>query len=176
MGRMRWVVVLGVVLTVGTLAVGAKAGEQPSCATGSVIQLEVARTQHRAVDLIGPCDRAGLDVLRDGLRADTRGFVPLYVLSVGLWSLLGARLTWSTERRRRLVLAAAPAIALAGIFDLIENHLLGHVVDAAGASSAIGSASAASAVKWLLVLYAVPTSVIAMVRCIRAAVRPSTNS
>jgi len=172
----RVLVAFGVVLTIATLVMGSLAGRHPSCATGSLIELEVARTEERAVELIGPCDEAGLDVLRDGLRADNRGFVPLYVASVGLWALLGARrLAWSSEGRRRAVTAAAAAIVAAGAFDLVENHHLGKVIDAAGASSDIGMASTASIVKWVLVLYAVPVAAIAMVRCIRAAVaRPTT--
>jgi hypothetical protein len=172
--RLPVLVVVGVLLTIATLAVGGKAGEHPSCATGTVLELEIARTERRATELIGGCDAAGLAVLRDGLRADNRGFVPLYILSVGFWALLGtSRLTWSSAGRRRVVQAAAAAIVVAGAFDLVENHFLGNVVDAAGASSDIGTASAASFVKWALVLFAVPTALVAMARCVRAALRPS---
>jgi hypothetical protein len=164
----------GIVLTVACLAVGAIAGRVPACATGSVLELEVARTESNAVDLIGQCDDEGLDVLRDGLAVDNFGFVPLYVASVGLWSILGARrLQWSSDGRRNLLWAAVLAIVAAGGFDVVENHYLAHVVDAGGASPDIGPASAASIVKWLLVLFAVPTGVVAMVRCIRAARHPA---
>jgi hypothetical protein len=174
MRSLRTLVLVGVLLTVATLAVGPLAGEVPSCATGSVIELEIAATQDRAVELIGACDEAGLDVLRDGLRADTFGFLPLYVLAVSFWCVVGTRrLPWSTSLRRRLVQAGVVVIVLAGLFDLVENHYLGDVVDAAGASDAIGTATAASAVKWALVFYAVPASVVAMVRSIRAVVRPA---
>ena len=174
MSRFRVLVLVGVIATVVTLLVGQKAGEVPDCATGSVLELEVARTEEKATELIGSCDEAGLDVLRDGLRADNLAFVPLYIASVALWSVLAAKdLRWSSERRQQLVLAAAVVIAVAGAFDLVENHYLGKVVDAAGASSDIGLATAASVVKWLLVLYAVPVSVIGMVRCVKAAVRPA---
>lgn len=159
-------------LTVVCLVVGGLAGRMPSCATGSIVELELARTESKAVELIGACDEAGLDVLRDGLRLDDLGFVPLYVLSVAGWSLLAARrLPWSSSVRRVLVQAAAAVIVGAGAFDLVENNYLGHVVDAAGAHPDIGPASAASVVKWLLVLYAVPVGVIAAVRCGRAALR-----
>lgn len=171
MRRFQLLVAVGVLLTVATLAFGGKAGEVPSCATGSVVELELARTEEKAVELIGPCDEAGLDVLRDGLRADTYGFAPLYVLSVAFWCLLAARrLSWSSDRRRQVVLAAAVAVVVAGGFDLFENHFLGEVVDAAGASSSIGPAFAVSVVKWVLVIVAVPTSAVAMIRCIRSAV------
>lgn len=172
--RLSLLVVVGVLLTVATLSFAGRAGEVPSCATGSVLELELARTEHTAVDLLGGCDEAGLDVVRDALHADTYGFLPLYVISVAFWCVLGGRrLRWSTDRRRQVVLAAAAAIVIAGAFDLVENHFLGQVVDAAGADSAIGAASTASAVKWVLVLFAVPTSVVAMVRCIRAAIQPA---
>lgn len=168
--RFRVLVVVGVIVTVVTLVVGGKAGEAPGCATGSVVELELARTEAKAVELIGPCDEAGLEVLRDGLRVDNLGFVPLYIGSVALWSVLAVKdLRWSSERRRQLVLAAAVAIAVAGAFDLVENHYLRKVVDAAGASSDIGIATGVSVVKWLLVLYAVPVSLVAAGRCIRAA-------
>jgi len=170
--RFELLVAAGVLLTVATLVVAPMAGEVPGCATGSVIELELARTQDRAVELIGGCDEAGLDVLRDGLRADNLAFVPLYVASVALWSVMSTQLWWSSDRRRHLVVAAAVAIAVAGLFDLAENHLLDDVVDAAGADSAIGAAFWVSAVKWVLVLYAVPVSIYAMVRCIRALFAP----
>jgi hypothetical protein len=100
--------------------------------------------------------------------------VPLYIGSVAVWSALGAQeLAWSSERRRRLVLAAVGAIVAAGALDLVENRFLGAVVDAAGASSDIGVASGASVAKWLFVLYAVPVAVIAAGRCIKAAVTRS---
>jgi hypothetical protein len=160
--------VVGLLLTFVTLAVGGLAGEVPPCATGTIIELEVARTESAAVELIGACDEAGLDVLRDGLRIDTLGFVPLYVASTASWCLLGARrLRWSSAGRRRLVLAAVPAVVVAAGFDLVENHHLGTVVDAAGASDAIGAAFAASVAKWVLVLYAVPVSAVALVRSVR---------
>jgi hypothetical protein len=172
--RFGLLVVVGVVLTIATLAVAGKAGAQPSCATGSVLELELARTEAKAVDLVGGCDEAGLDEIRDALHADTYGFLPLYVVSVAFWCVLGGRrLTWSTDRRRQVVLAAAVAIVVAGCFDLVENHFLGQVVDAAGADGVIGTATAASYVKWVLVLFAVPTSVVAMVRGVRAAVTRS---
>lgn len=174
MSRFRVLVVVGVVATITSLLVGQKAGEVPECATGSVLELEVARTQDKATELIGGCDEAGLDVLRDGLRTDNLAFVPLYIASVALWSVLGAtNLPWSSERRRQLVFAAAVAIGVAGAFDLVENNYLAKVVDAAGATSDIGLATAASVAKWLLVLYAVPVSIVAMARCIKAAVRSS---
>lgn len=170
--RFRLLVAGAGVLTLVCLAVGGLAGRTPSCATGSIVELELARTEARAVELIGACDEDGLDVLRDGLRVDDFGFVPLYIASVGAWCLLGARrLPWSSSVRRVLVLAAAGVIVFAGAFDLVENHYLGPVVDAAGAHPDIGPASAASIVKWLLVLYAVPVSLIAAARCIRAAFR-----
>ena len=172
MRGLRGVVLVGVVLTVATLVVGPLAGEVPDCATGSVLELEVARTEAKAVELLGGCDDEGLEVLRDGLRTDNLAYVPLYVGSVALWCLLGARrLTWSSEPRRLLVVGGAVAIVVAGLFDLVENHYLAEVVDAAGASDAAGPAFAASAVKWVLVLYAVPTALIAAGRCLRAAWR-----
>lgn len=159
---------IGLLLTVVTLAVGGLAGEVPSCATGTILELEVARTEAKAVELVGGCDEAGLDVLRDGLRIDTLGFMPLYVVSTSFWCLLGTRrLEWSSPRRRWLVLAAVPAIVVAAGFDFVENHHLGTVIDAAGASDAIGAATTASVLKWLLVLFAVPTSTVALVRCLR---------
>jgi hypothetical protein len=164
----RVLVAVGVILTIATLGMGSLAGRHPSCATGSVLELEVAFTEDRAVELIGPCDEEGFDVLRDGLRADNRGFVPFYVASVAFWCVLGARrLAWSSGLRRRIVWAAAGAVVVAGAFDLVENHFLANVVDAAGASSDIGVASAASVVKWVLILFAVPTSIVVMARCIR---------
>ncbi len=169
---MRGIVLAGVVLTVATLVVGPMAGAVPDCATGSVLELELARTEDKAVELIGECDHEGLDELHDGLRVDNLAYVPLYVASVALWCLLGAsRLAWSSERRRRLVQAGAIAVVVAGLFDYVENHFLSEVVDAAGATDAAGSAFAASVVKWVLVLYAVPVALIAAARCIRAAVR-----
>ena len=69
------------------------------------------------------------------------------------------------------MLAGAITIVVAGVFDLLENHFLGEVVDAGGASDAIGSAFAVSVVKWVLVLYAVPVALIAAARCICAAMR-----
>jgi hypothetical protein len=163
-------VAVGLLLTVATLVVGGLAGEVPSCATGSIVELEVARTESRAVELIGRCDEAGLDVLRDGLRIDTFGFVPLYVLATSFWCLVaGRRLSWSSPLLRGVVLAAVPAIDLAAVLDLVENHHLGRVVDAGGASDATGAAFAASVAKWVLVLYAVPVSAVALVRCVRGA-------
>jgi hypothetical protein len=171
--RFRVLVLVGIVLTVVCLAFGSLAGSAPSCATGTVVELELARTHHRSVELLGDCDEAGLEVLRDGLRADNLGFVPLYIASVGFWSLLGASaLRWSSGLRRLAVRLATVAIVLAGGFDLVENHFLSHVVDAAGASPDIGPASAASVVKWVLVLLAVPIALVSMVRCVRAALSP----
>jgi hypothetical protein len=170
----RALVAGGVVLTVACLGVGSLAGRAPDCATGTVVELEVARTEQRAVELIGDCDEDGLDTLRDGLRADNLGFVPLYIASVGLWSLLGASaLVWSSSTRRNVVRLATLAIVAAGVFDLVENHFLAHVVDAAGASPDIGPASAASIAKWVLVIVAVPIGMVAMVRCVRAALSPA---
>jgi hypothetical protein len=171
--RFRLLVAAGVVLTIVCLGVGSLAGRAPSCATGTVVELELARTEARATDLIGPCDERGLDTLRDGLRADNLGFVPLYIAAVGFWSLLGGSvLAWASPSRRHVVRAAGVAIVLAGGFDLVENHFLNHVVDAAGASPDIGPASAASIVKWVLVLVAVPIALVSMVRCVRAAASP----
>jgi hypothetical protein len=167
---MRAAVAVGVLLTIATLWVGTKAGASPSCATGSVLEMELARTEHKAIELLGDCGPAGLDTLRDALTADTWGYVPLYVVTVGGWCLLGATaLTWSSARRRLVVRAGAAAIVVAALFDLVENHFLRQVVDAAGRSDAIGPGSAASCVKWVLVLFAVPVGVVAMVRCVRAA-------
>jgi len=56
---------------------------------------------------------------------------------------------------------------VAAAFDLVENHHLGTVIDAAGASDAIGAAFTSSIAKWLLVLYAVPTSAVSLLRCVR---------
>lgn len=159
---------VGVLLTVGTLAVGGLAGEVPSCATGNVLDLELARTEARATELVGGCDQTGLDVLTDALRIDTIAFMPLYVVSTSFWCIVaGRRLDWSSPVRRRLVLAAIPAIVVAGAFDVVENHHLGTTIDAAGASGAIGAAFTASVAKWLLVLYAVPTAIVAMARSFR---------
>lgn len=171
--RFRALVALGVVLTVVTLGFGGLAGGVPDCATGSVVELELARTEAKATELIGECDADGLQELLDGLRADDLGFAPLYVITVAFWCLLAERsLRWSGSRRRGVVLAAAVAIAVAGAFDLVENHFLREVVEAGGASDAAGPATYASYVKWVLVLFAVPVSVVAMARSVQAAVRP----
>lgn len=159
-------------LTIVTLCVGALAGSVPSCSTGNVVDLELARTAERATELIGRCDEEGLDTLRRGLRIDDFGFIPLYVVTISAWAIAGGvLLTWSTELRRRLVLAAVPAVVVAGMFDLVENHHLRTVVDAAGASDAAGAAFVASVVKWVLVAYALVASIVAMVRLARAAFR-----
>ncbi len=161
---------LGVVLTTATLLVGSVAGEMPDCATGGIIELELARTEAKAERLIGACDDGGLDVLRDALRVDTLAFVPLYVAAAAWWTVLGVRrLPWSSPLRRRLVAAAVPAIVAAAGLDLVENHHLATVIDAGGSSGAAGAAFTASVGKWLLVLYAMPASAVAMVRCARAA-------
>lgn len=170
--RFRLIVAALGVLSIVTLAVGGVAGAVPSCATGNIVELELARTADRATELIGACDAAGLQTLSDGLRIDSFVFVPLYVATIVGWSLLGARtLQWSSPLRRRLVVGAAGATVLAGAFDLVENHFLSQVVDAAGASDAAGPAFAASVVKWLLVIAALVVGSVSMVRCVRAAVR-----
>lgn len=164
--------VLGV-LTIVTLGVGVLAGSVPPCSTGNIVDLELARTAERATELIGGCDAAGLDTFRRGLKIDDFGFVPLYVVSISAWALVAAsRLTWSSPLRRRLVVAAVPAVVVAGVFDLVENHHLRTVVDAAGASDAAGAAFGASVVKWVLVVYAFAAATVALVRVARATARP----
>ena len=156
-------------LTVVTLAASVAAGRMPGCATGTIVELELARTEERAVELIGGCDEEGLDEIRTALWVDDLVFVPLYVLTVGFWSLAGARqLEWSSRRRRTMVLAGAPAIVVAGLLDLVENHHLATVVDAAGASPAIADAFTASVAKWLLAAYGVVVAVVVLVRTVRA--------
>jgi hypothetical protein len=167
--RVRRLLVVGIVLTVVTLAASVPAGKVPGCATGTIVQLELARTEERAVELIGGCDEAGLDELRTALRFDDLVFVPLYVITVGFWSVVGTRrLEWSSRRRRALVAAAAPAILVAGLLDLVENHHLATVVDAAGASPAIADAFTASVAKWLLAAYGATVAVVVLVRSVRA--------
>lgn len=167
----RIVAVLGA-LTIVTLGVGALAGSVPPCSTGNIVDLELARTAERATELIGGCEADGLDTLRRALRIDDLGFIPLYVVSIAAWALVAAqRLAWSSELRRRMVLAAVPAVIAAGVFDLIENYHLRTVVDAAGASDAAGSAFTVSVVKWALVIYAFCAGTVALVRVSREAFR-----
>lgn len=170
--RLRRITAALGVLTVVTLGFGTYAGSVPPCATGNIVDLELARTAERATELIGSCDADALDALHRGLRVDDFGFIPLYVVSISAWALLAVRhLSWSTPLRRRLVLAAVPAVVVAAVFDVIENHHLRAVVDAAGASDAAGSAFTASAVKWVLVLYALGAAVVAVVRLVTAIAR-----
>jgi hypothetical protein len=167
--RVRRVLSVGLVLTVVTLAASVAAGRMPECSTGSIVHLELARTEERAVELIGGCDEDGLDQIRTSLWVDDLVFVPLYVLTVGFWSVVGARrLEWSSRLRRWLVVAAAPAIVVAGVLDLVENRHLATVVDAAGASPAIEVAYSASVAKWVLAAYAVGVAVVVLVRVVRA--------
>ena len=161
-------IAVGLVLLVVTLGIGGLAGEVPDCLDGNVLDLELAGSESRAVELLGTCDAAGQEVLRDALVVDTWAFMPLYVVATAFWCVVAVRrLPWKGEWRRRVVVAAVPAIVVAAALDAVENHHLGTVVDAAGASEAIGAATTASYGKWLLVLFAVPTSLVAMVRCIR---------
>jgi hypothetical protein len=168
-GPVRRVLSVGLVLTVVTLAASVAAGRMPGCATGTVVQLELARTEERAVELIGGCDEDGLDEIRTALWVDDLVFVPLYVLTVGFWSVVGTRrLEWSSRRRRRMVAAGAPAIVAAGVLDLVENRHLATVVDAAGASSAIEDAFTASVAKWALAAYGVVVALVVLVRTVRS--------
>ncbi len=167
---MRRLLLIGILLTVATLVAGVPAGRMPDCATGGVVELKLARTESRAVELLGGCDEAGLEEVRTGLRFDSLIYIPAYVLTVSYWSVVGARrLEWSTTLRRRLVAAAAPLVVIAGVFDLIENHHLGTVVDAAGSSPAIADAFAASVAKWILAVYSLTVAVVVLVRVARAA-------
>lgn len=165
----RIVAILGG-LTVVTVGVGALAGSVPPCSVGNIVDLELARTAERATELIGGCDADGLDTLRRALRIDDLGFIPLYVVSISAWVLVAAqRLTWKSELRRRLLLGAVPAVVVAGVFDLVENHHLRTVIDAGGASDAASSAFTASIVKWILVVYAFGAATVALVLVARAA-------
>lgn len=166
---MRRLLVIGLLLTGVTLVAGVPAGRMPECATGGVVELELARTEARAVEILGGCDEAGLDEVRDSLRLDDLLFVPAYVITLSYWSVVGTRyLDWSTTMRCRLVLAAAPVAVIAGIFDLVENQHLGTVVDAGGASAAVADAFAASVAKWVLVTYSLVVAVVVLVRSVRA--------
>jgi hypothetical protein len=176
-GPPRWslrrLVLLAAVLTAVTLAVAPLAGRTPGCADGTVVDLELARTEERAVELIGACDTEGLDVLRTGLLVDSLAFVPLYVVSIALWCAIGSsRLTWSSSARRTAVVLGAVAAVVAGILDQLENRFLSTVVEAGGASGAAGPAFAASVGKWVLVAYALGAALVALVRSVRAAVGP----
>lgn len=167
---MRRLLFVGILLTLVTLGASVPAGAMPGCATGTIVQLELARTEARAVELVGGCDEAGLDEIRDALRFDDRAFVPLYVATIGYWSVVvGRRLAWSSPHRRVAVLAAAPGVVVAGLLDLVENHHLRTVVDAGGASPAIGDAFVASTAKWLLAAYGVAASLVVLGRAVRAA-------
>ena len=67
-----------------------------------------------------------------------------------------------------MVAAAAPAIVVAGVFDLVENRHLMTVVEAAGASPAIADAFTASVAKWALAAYGVAVALVVLVRTVRA--------
>ncbi|HEX2062928.1 MAG TPA: hypothetical protein VHE80_00745, partial [Acidimicrobiales bacterium] len=178
-------VLVGLVATGITVWVGGRAAEMPGCASGDMIDLQLARTPQRAAAVLSdsgngtaggrpvPCDARSLTELRRTLALDAGLLVPLYAATLSYWCLVaGRRAPPRTRGGRSSLIAGAMAAWLAGAFDWIENAALTRVVTARGATtSGTALALAASVTKWLLVSFSVLMALGALGRLGRMLVR-----
>lgn len=178
-------VLVGIVITGITAWVGARAAEMPDCASGDMIDLQLARTPERAAAVLSdsgdrtsggrplPCDSRSRGEVRRTLALDAGLLVPLYAATLSYWCLVaGRRAPPRTRGGRSSLVAGAVAAWLAGVFDWIENAALTRVVTDRGATtSATALALAASVTKWLLVSFSVLMALGGLGRLVRRLVR-----
>ncbi|MES2443131.1 MAG: hypothetical protein V4574_09900 [Pseudomonadota bacterium] len=97
----------------------------PSDGAGAILALELARAPETVAALFGsePCTARLLAAQRSALWLDMLGFIPAYAAFLALagWALRGAG--------RRLALAAAAAVLIAGLCDEVEGVTMFAVMD-----------------------------------------------
>lgn len=186
-GKWKRLALLGLLLvgaaaTGLTVAAATEAGEMPDCASGDMVDLQLARTPGRAASILSdvdpdrqrvPCTAESLDDVRGTLTFDTVLFVPLYVFTLSYWCLIArAHAAPSTSGGRSTLVAGTMAAGLAGIFDWIENAALSRVVSTGGPTTAATElALAASITKWLLAIFAALMALRSVGRLLRELVR-----